>query len=73
MNHTDELVVILAAGVGSRLKPFTDKLPKCLVPISGIPLLSLSTAQMKKAGLDNISYPLTIILLILICLTSYPI
>jgi L-glutamine-phosphate cytidylyltransferase len=54
VKNTDELVVVLAAGVGSRLKPFTDELPKCLVPISGIPLLSLSTAQMKKAGLDNI-------------------
>ena len=54
MNNIDELVVVLAAGMGSRLKPFTDELPKCLVPILGNPLLSLSTAQMKKAGLENI-------------------
>ena len=54
VNHNDELVIILAAGIGSRLKPLTDDLPKCLVPVSGKPLLSLSTAQLKKAGLENI-------------------
>ena len=32
-------VIVLAAGVGSRLKPFTDRLPKCLMPIQGAPLL----------------------------------
>ena len=31
--------IVLAAGVGSRLKPFTDSLPKCLMPIQGAPLL----------------------------------
>lgn len=30
---------ILAAGYGSRLKPITNNIPKCLVPINGIPLL----------------------------------
>lgn len=34
--------VILAAGVGSRLKPLTDRLPKCLVPVAGRPILSHS-------------------------------
>ena len=53
VKHTEELVIILAAGMGSRLRPFTDELPKCLVPINGTPLLSLSIAQMKKAGLKN--------------------
>ncbi|GAA6185408.1 nucleotidyltransferase family protein [Aliiglaciecola sp. NS0011-25] len=31
--------VLLAAGIGSRLRPLTDTLPKCLVPINGKPLL----------------------------------
>ena len=32
-------VVILAAGTGSRLRPYTDELPKALVPMNGVPLL----------------------------------
>lgn len=31
--------LLLAAGIGSRLRPLTDKVPKCLVPIHGRPLL----------------------------------
>jgi len=33
--------LLLAAGFGTRLKPFTDVLPKCLMPIGGIPLLKI--------------------------------
>ena len=32
---------LLAAGLGTRLKPFTDRYPKCLSPINGIPLLCI--------------------------------
>ena len=31
--------LLLAAGMGSRLRPLTDTTPKCLVPIHGRPLL----------------------------------
>ena len=34
-------VILLAAGRGSRLRPITDHIPKCLVPICGIPLLQI--------------------------------
>lgn len=37
MNRVKAL--ILAAGVGSRLRPITDDVPKCLVPLDGRPLL----------------------------------
>jgi mannose-1-phosphate guanylyltransferase len=32
--------LLLAAGMGTRLRPITDTIPKCLVPIHGRPLLS---------------------------------
>jgi mannose-1-phosphate guanylyltransferase len=32
--------LLLAAGLGSRLRPITERIPKCLVPILGRPLLS---------------------------------
>ena len=32
-------VLLLAAGMGSRLRPITDSIPKCMVPIAGRPLL----------------------------------
>lgn len=31
--------LLLAAGYGTRLRPLTDRFPKCLVPINGRPLL----------------------------------
>ena len=31
--------VLLAAGIGSRLRPITNSIPKCMVPIKGRPLL----------------------------------
>ena len=43
--------VILAAGVGNRLRPFTDKLPKCLVQIAGVPILDNTLAHL--AALDT--------------------
>jgi choline kinase len=39
-------IVILAAGIGSRLRPVTDLVPKCLVPVSGKSILERLLAQL---------------------------
>jgi mannose-1-phosphate guanylyltransferase len=45
---------LLAAGVGSRLRPITDTTPKCLVPIAGQPLLDRWLASLHEAGVDEV-------------------
>jgi mannose-1-phosphate guanylyltransferase len=45
---------LLAAGVGSRLRPLTDTIPKCLVPIRGEPLLGIWFKLLKKFGITEV-------------------
>lgn len=46
--------LLLCAGLGTRLKPVTDFIPKCLVPIHGIPLLDIWCDQLVSAGVTEI-------------------
>lgn len=45
---------LLAGGLGERLRPFTDRLPKCLVPINGTPLLTIWLDLCKRSGVDSV-------------------
>ena len=45
---------LLAAGLGTRLRPLTDTVPKCLVPVAGRPLLDLWLDNFLAAGVDEV-------------------
>lgn len=45
--------IILAGGLGSRLKPITDYVPKPLIPINNIPLIEWQIRQLQKFKIDD--------------------
>ena len=46
--------MIFAAGLGTRLKPITDSMPKALVPVCGQPLLYHVITKLVAAGYDDL-------------------
>jgi NDP-sugar pyrophosphorylase family protein len=46
--------VVLAGGKGTRLAPYTNILPKPLMPIGNMPILEVLLRQMKSAGFDEV-------------------
>ena len=45
--------LLLAAGLGTRLRPITDSVPKCLVPIRGRPLLGYWFDMLFRGGVER--------------------
>jgi len=45
---------LLAAGYGTRLKPITDTMPKCLVPIHNQPLLNWWIKLLRKHHISEV-------------------
>jgi mannose-1-phosphate guanylyltransferase len=45
---------LLAAGLGTRLRPVTDTVPKCMLPIDGRPLLGIWLDEFGRAGVDEV-------------------
>lgn len=46
--------ILLAAGFGTRLRPLTDRIPKCLVPIHGKPLLEYWLDLLLPGAIDEV-------------------
>lgn len=48
-------VAILAGGLGTRLRPYTYKIPKSMIPINGKPYLSYQLKYLKQQGISDIA------------------
>ena len=46
--------LLLAGGLGTRLRPITNTVPKCLVEINGRPLLDFWLEKIVNSGIKNI-------------------
>lgn len=46
--------VILAAGLGSRLRPITNEVPKCMVPVNGIRIIDKQIDNLLVNGVEEI-------------------
>ena len=46
--------LILAAGTGSRLKQYTEKVPKCMVPVNGVPMIERAVDAIVAAGIKQL-------------------
>ena len=47
--------IIIAAGPAKRLRPLTDNLPKCMLPINGKPIIQNTIELFRKNGINDIS------------------
>lgn len=46
--------MLFAAGLGTRLRPLTDTVPKALIPVSGEPLLDIQLRRLRQAGVTDV-------------------
>jgi dTDP-glucose pyrophosphorylase/CBS domain-containing protein len=47
--------VVMAGGLGTRLRPLTDNVPKPMLPVGGRPLMELTIEQLHRAGIRQVS------------------
>lgn len=46
--------VLLAAGLGTRLRPITNEVPKCMVPVNGMPIIEKQINNLVENGVEEI-------------------
>lgn len=49
-----EAAFIPAAGFGTRMRPLTDRMPKALIPLQGVPMLDRAIGLVREAGIGRI-------------------
>ena len=53
---TEMKAVIVAAGESHRLRPMTDNIPKCFLPVGNRPLIEYSLQALKRCGIEQIGF-----------------
>lgn len=48
--------VVMTGGLGQRMRPLTDSLPKPMLPLAGKPILEHTIARLKAAGISHVSF-----------------
>ncbi len=54
MGNRPDKSFILAAGKGTRLKPWTDTMPKPMVPVNSVPIIGHTLQKLEKAGVSDV-------------------
>ena len=48
------IAVIMCGGMGTRMRPITEVLPKPLLPVGGRPVLDILLEQLQKTGVETV-------------------
>jgi len=51
-----ETAIILVGGAGLRMRPFTEDMPKCMVPVNGKPLIHWTISWLKNWGFKHLVF-----------------
>jgi NDP-sugar pyrophosphorylase family protein len=53
--------VILAGGLGTRMRPWTERLPKTLIPVHGVPFAHYQLAWLARHGVTEVVYSIAVL------------